>query len=258
MNRQLPWLRCVIVSVSVSVSTLLCTPLRAQTTLESIALKHVSPQTLIDKLNPKLLQGEFVTATGNGILLSADAPRMATLRKEIETIDRPVKRFLLETRLGRLEQLSVSDSANSDISVSNRGGSGVVVISGASGPQEARVLSQSMDVQEATRFSLALGQRDALRVKTMAYAKGNSQLETGALKLEAQSGAWLAVYTDNQEMFLEVASRTEMHVDEMTVHQVALLPIKPEVWTTVAEAEDNKQPSHQRLVLQVKLSPLKS
>ncbi len=231
----------------------------AQTTLESIALKHLSAQALIDKLAPNLQAGESASVAGaKSILLSADTQRLAQYRELIAQLDQAPRVWLLEVRHGVMSQLQREGAFEGDVTVASRGSSGVVMIGGATGPQAARVVSQSLQLQEGSKTSLALGNPQPLLLKTLQASERDSfDVVTSTVRIEAQSGLWVVPYSIDQEhLQLELAPRSYITGTEAEVplHASTLLPIRPGTWITIAESDDPKQTATQHYVLQARLS----
>jgi hypothetical protein len=232
----------------------------AQTSLESIELKHASAQTLVDKLVGQLLPGETAVAAGAAILLTADTSRMALIRQLVQSMDQPLRRALLEARLGPLNQLQREDAFEGNVTVTSRGNAGVLVISGTS--DSARLLSQSLQMSEATKASLSLGNSKPLVFKTQqgtepAQRPASSPASMGlsAVRIGAQSGLWLAWYAvDKQVALVELAPRSPLYDQDMPLRMTALIPLAINQWVTVAEGEDDKRSTDQAYVLQLRIT----
>jgi hypothetical protein len=130
------------------------------------------------------------------------------------------------------------------------------MIGGASGPQAARVVSQSLQLQEGSKTSLSLGNPQPLQLKTLQAREGDG-LETAAsaVRIEVQSGLWVALYQIDQEQFqLELALRTAASAGDMPLRSSTVVPLRLGTWSTIAESDDPKQAASQHYVLQARLS----
>jgi hypothetical protein len=209
----------------------------AQTTLESIPLRYQNAQSVIDQLQPKLKAGEYAVVSGNTILLNAQTTELAQYRALIATLDSPIKRWLLEMRQGNLALLQKEAGIEGDVTISNRGANGVVMIGNASSEAQNRTISQSLQVQEGMKAPISLGNVKPLVLRTtVARTDGSLGISASALQVPEQSGLWAALYQhDERSVILELAPRNASINELIPNHTSALLNMPLGQWTTLAE-----------------------
>jgi hypothetical protein len=249
-------LRYLVMVARLCIPWALCFGALGQTSLESIEVKHQPPQALVEKLLPELQSGESAIASGGTILLTADVQRISYLCDLIKALDKPLLYALLETRLGPLNQLLREDAFASDVTVISRGGGGVMVIGGASDSSGGRLVSQSTQIPESRKASLSLSNSLPLMIKTMEGSdKGLNTAVSSAVRIEAQSGIWLAWYAAGEnEVLIEIAPRSSQYASDMPLRMNTLLSVAANQWVTVAEDEAARREPGERLVLQLRLS----
>jgi hypothetical protein len=210
----------------------------AQTTLESIPLRYQNAQSVVDQLQPKLKAGEYAVVSGNTILLNAQTTELAQYRALIATLDSPIKRWLLEMRQGSLALLQKEAGIEGDVTISNRGANGVVMIGNASSELENRTISQSLQIQEGMKAPISLGNPKPLVLRTtVARTDGSLGISASALQVPEQSGLWAALYQqDERSAMLELAPRNASINELIPSHTSALLNVPLGQWTTLAEA----------------------
>jgi hypothetical protein len=224
--------------------TLQCSALlsaaQAQTSLESIPIRHQSAQSVADQLQPKLKAGEYAVASGNSILLNAQTTEIAGYRSLVASLDQPIKRWLLEMRQGNLALLQKDAVPEGEVTISNRGANGLVMIGNAAGELQNRTITQSMQVLDGSKISIALGNAKPLVLRTTAaLADGSVGTEASGLQIAEQSGLWAAPYQrDERNAILEIAPRSlAISNEEMPIHSSALLTVPLGQWTTLAQAD---------------------
>jgi hypothetical protein len=235
-----------------------CTGAQAQTTLESIPLQYQNAQSVADQLSPQLKLGEYAVASGNSILVNAETSELARYRALIAALDLPMKRWLLEMRQGKLALLQKEGGAEGDVTISNRGANGVVMIGNASSEPQNRTVSQSLQVQEGVKAPIALGNPKPLTLRTtVARADGSLSAAASGLQVLEQSGLWAVLYQrDARTVTLEIAPRSAASSELMLGHTSAVLSLPLGQWTTLAEADAAQPDQGTPYVVQARLTLL--
>ncbi len=248
----------VLALQSCAILLIFCAGAQAQTTLESIPVRYQSAQSVADQLTPQLKLGEYAVASGNSILLNAETSELTRYRALIVALDLPMRRWLLEMRQGKLALLQKEAGAEGDVTISNRGANGVVMIGNASSEQQNRTVSQSLQVQEGVKAPIALGNPKPLTLRTtVARADGSLGTAASGLQVMEQSGLWAVLYQrDTRTVTLEIAPRSAASSELMLGHTSAVLSLPLGQWTTLAEADTAQPDQGAPYVVQARLTIL--